>query len=78
MKICSNISSILDTSFGVRHRSILATFNLFVVDIKIILDGGECIQYTQDFTIFCSCKMKRLCKCSNIKEKNQLNLQPGQ
>ena len=37
--------------------------------MKSILDGKECIEYTDNSTIYCSCKTKELCKCANYTEK---------
>ena len=33
--------------------------------MKNILDGSELIQYVDDYTIYCSCKIKNIKKCSN-------------
>ena len=32
-------------------------FYLCVADMKNILDGSECIQYADDSTIYCRCKI---------------------
>ena len=67
VQIDSNISKILYTNFGVLQGSILGPvlFNLRVADMKNILDGSELIQYVDDYTIYCSCKIKNIKKCSN-------------
>ena len=36
--------------------------------MKNILDGSECIQYADDSTIYRSCKIKNINKCSNERE----------
>ena len=33
--------------------------------MKSILNGSECIKYADDSTIYCSCKIKNINKCSN-------------
>ena len=38
---------------------------LCVGDIKNMLDGNECILYVDDSTIYRSCKIKNINKCSN-------------
>ena len=67
VQIDSNISNILYTDFGVPQGSIIgsALFNLCGADMKNILNGSECIQYTDDSTIHYSCKIKNINKCSN-------------
>ena len=62
-----NISNILYTNFGVSQGSILGPvhFNLCVDDMKSILNGSEFIQYADDSTIYRSCKIKNINKCSN-------------
>ena len=40
--------------------------------MKNILDGSECIQYADDSTIYHSCKIRNINKCSNEIE-NDLN-----
>ena len=67
VQIDSNISKILYTNFGVLQGSILGPvlFNLRVADMKNILDGSELIQYVDDYTIYYSCKIKNIKKCSN-------------
>ena len=55
------------TSFGVPQGSIL---NLWVADMKNILNGSECIQYADDSTIYCSYKIKKIDKRSNETESD--------
>ena len=66
-QIDSNISNILYTNFGVPQGSILepVLFNLCVADMKSILNGSKCIQYADDSTIYRSCQIKNIDKCSN-------------
>ena len=33
--------------------------------MKNILNGSKCIQYADDSTIYCSCKIKNIDKCPN-------------
>ena len=67
VKIDSNISNTLHTNFGVPQGSILGhvLFNLCVADMKSILNGSKHIQYADDSTIYRSCKIKNIDKCSN-------------
>ena len=67
VQIDSNISNILYTNFGGTQGSILgpALFNLCVADMKSILHGSKCIQYADNSTIYRSCKIKNIGKCSN-------------
>ena len=67
VQINSNISNILYTNFGVPQGSILGPVlsNLCVAGMKSILNGSECIKYADDSTIYCSCKIKNINKCSN-------------
>ena len=73
VQIDSNISNILYTNFGVPRGSILGSvlFNLCVADMKNILDGNECIQYPDDSTIYRSCKINNINKCSNEIESDR-------
>ena len=74
MQIDLNISNILYTNFGVPQGPILrlVLFNLCVADMNNILDGSECIQFADDSTIYLSCKIKNINKCSN-KIESDLN-----
>ena len=67
VQIDSNISNIFDKSFGVQQGSILGLvfLNLYVADMKSILNGSKCIQYADDYTIYRSCEIKHINKCSN-------------
>ena len=67
VQISSNISNILYTNFGVPEGSILVPvlFNLCVAEMKSILNGSKCIQYADDPTIYRSCKINNIDKCSN-------------
>ena len=51
VQIDSNISHFLYKSFGVRQGSILL-FNLYVADMKSILNGSKCIQCADDSRIY--------------------------
>ena len=51
VQIDSNISHFLYKSFGVRQGSILL-FNLYVADMKSILNGSKCIQCANDSRIY--------------------------
>ena len=64
VQIDSSISNILITSFGVSQGSILGPilFNLCVADMTNILSESKCFQYTDDSTIYRSCKAKEACK----------------
>ena len=66
-EIDSKICNILCTNFAVPQGSTLrpVLFNLCVTDMKNILDGSECIQYTDDSKIYHNCKTKNINKCSN-------------
>ena len=57
--IDSHISNTLYKNFGVRQQCILGPvlFNLCVADMKSILNGSKCIQYTDDSTIYRICKI---------------------
>ena len=72
VQIDSNISNILYTNFGVLQGSILGPvlFNLCVADMKSISNGSECIQYADNSTIYRSCNMKNINKCSNEVESD--------
>ena len=72
VQIDSIISNILYTNFGVSQGSILEPilFFLCVADMKNILAGSECIRYADDSTIYSSCKMENINKCSNEIESN--------
>ena len=67
VQIDSNISDIFDKSFGVPEGSILGLvfLNLHVADMKSKLNGSKCIQYADDYTIYRSCEIKHINKCSN-------------
>ena len=60
------------TSLGVPGGSILGPFlfNLCVANMKHILNVSECIQYADDSTIYCSCKIKNIDKRSNQIERD--------
>ena len=68
------MSNILYTNFGVPQGSILrlVLFKLCVADMKSISNGSECIQYADNSTIYRSCNMKNINKCSN-KVESDLN-----
>ena len=72
VQIDSNISNTLYTNFGVPQGSILGLvlFNLCVADMKSISYGSECIQYADNSTIYRSCNMKNINKCSNEVESD--------
>ena len=72
VQIDSNISNTLYTNFGVPQGSILGLvlFNLCVADMKSISNGSECIQYADNSTIYRSCNMKNINKCSNEVESD--------
>ena len=72
VQIDSNISNTLYTNFGVPQGSILGLvlFNLCVADMKSISNGSECIQYADNSTIYRSCNMKNISKCSNEVESD--------
>ena len=75
VQIDSNISNILITDFGVHQGSILGPilFNLCVADMTNILTESQYIQYADDSTIYESCKVKEVTKCSSELE-NELKL----
>ena len=72
VQIDSNISSTLYTNFCVPQEPILGPvlFNLCVAHMKSISNGSECIQYADNSTIYRSCNMKNINKCSNEVESD--------
>ena len=72
VQIDSNISNILYTNLGVPQGSIPGPilFNLYVAGMKSILSGSKCIHYADDCTIYRSCKIKNIHKCSNEIERD--------
>ena len=72
VQIDSNISNNLYTDFGVPQGSILGRvlFRLSVADMKSVLHGSKCIQYADDSTIYRSCYIKNIKKCSNEIERD--------
>ena len=75
IQIDSSISNILITNLGIPQGSILEpiVFKLCVADLTNILSESQCIQYTDDSTIYRSCKAKEVTKCSSELE-NELKL----
>ena len=72
VQIDSNISSTLYTNFCVPQEPILGPllFNLCVAHMNSISNGSECIQYADNSTIYRSCNMKNINKCSNEVESD--------
>ena len=75
VQIYSTIYNILIANFGVLQGSILGPilFNLSVADKTNILSESQCIQYSDDSTIYRSCKAKDVTKCFSELE-NKLKL----
>ena len=72
VQIDSNCSSLLTAKYGVPQGSILGPilFNLCVVDMSSITTNSNCIQYTDDSTLYRSCKINKKDSCIKELEKD--------
>ena len=72
VQIDSNCSSLLTAKYGVPQGSILGLilFNLWVADMSSITPNSNCIQYSDDSTLYRSCKINQKDRCIKKLQKD--------